>query len=258
VGTAAARDRSGVPSNPSSSRIRARWRIFLILLSLLVCLPLHALSRLLLGRSAWPPRFLGLAARAAGCDWRVVGTPLERNVMFAANHLSWLDILALGGASRAAFVSKAEVKRWPVIGRLANLNRTIYVERAARGSVRGQADALRDALVTGAPAALFPEGTTGDGATLLPFAPSLFAALFPPLPGVQVQPVALIYESPRAIAWHDDEPAGVNALRVLGMRGRKRLAVHFLDPIDPTSYADRKALAAAARSAIAAALPDRL
>jgi lyso-ornithine lipid O-acyltransferase len=241
-----------------SSRLRAGWRIALLVLTLLYYLLVHSLWRLLRRRSPWPPRFLGAAARACACDWRIAGAPRERDVLFVSNHLSWLDILALGGASGGAFVSKAEVGRWPLIRHLADLNDTIYVERAARGSVRGQADTLRAALTSGRPAALFAEGTTGDGHTLLPFAASLFASLYPPLPGLRVQPVVLVYDNPDAIAWHGDEPAAANAMRVLGLRGRRKLVIHFLEPIDPQAAGGRKAIAAAARDAIAAALPRGL
>ena len=236
------------------AHLRIAWRVAKLLGALLLCYPLHLAWRLARRRSPWPPYFLGLAARAIGCDWRKEGRPLPAPVLMVANHLSWIDILALGGASGAAFVSKAEVSRWPIVGPLANLNNTLYVERARRGAVREQAEQLRAALFSGQPIALFAEGTTGDGTMLLPFQPSLFAALSPPPPGVLIQPVALDYEDARTIAWPTGEPAGVNALRVLGMKGRRRLTIRFLDPIDPAALPDRKAIATAARAAIADAL----
>lgn len=241
-----------------SARLRVASRIALLLATLFACLIPHGLLRLFRRPSAWPPRFLGLAARALGCDWRVAGTPLSRNVLFVSNHLSWIDILALGGAGGAAFVSKAEVGRWPIVGWLAGLNDTIYVERARRGAVRDQASQLRDILAAGRPVALFPEGTTGDAVHLLPFQPSLFAALSPPPPGLMVQPVLLDYADAHMIAWVEDEPAGTNALRVIGLPGRRRLTVRFLEPFDPAGLPDRKAIAAAARAAIAEALGERL
>jgi 1-acyl-sn-glycerol-3-phosphate acyltransferase len=222
--------------------------------ALLVCLPLHYLWRLFGRRSPWPRRFLGWVARAAGMRVRVVGTPLERDVLFLANHLSWLDILVLAGASGTAFVAKAEVATTPVVGWLAGLNNTVFVARAERTAVRGQADALRAALASGQPVALFPEGTTDGGPAILPFRASLLAALFPPLPGVKVQPVALDYgAAAHDLAWIGDEAGLANVRKVLARRGRTPVTVQFLAPVDPEA-GDRKALARAARDEIVEAL----
>lgn len=224
--------------------------------ALTVCLPLHYSWRLFGRPSPWPRRFLGLVARAAGMRIRVVGVPLERNVLFLANHLSWLDIVVLAGASGTAFVSKAEVAELPVVGWLAGLNKTVFVARSERAAVRGQADALRSALASGQPVALFPEGTTDGGTAILPFRASLLAALFPPLPGVRVQPVAIDYGSAADdLAWVGNEPGLDNVRRVLARRGTARVTLHFLEPVDP-AMGDRKALASAARAEIVEALGD--
>jgi 1-acyl-sn-glycerol-3-phosphate acyltransferase len=187
-----------------------------------------------------------------------VGTPLRSHVLFLANHLSWLDIMILAGAGGAAFVSKAEVGEWPVIGWLARLNATVFVARAARAGVKGQADALRAALARGQPVALFPEGTTDGGPEILPFRASLLASLFPPLPGVRVQPVAIDYgAAAHDIAWVGEEQAAANVKRILARRGTTPVTVRFLEPVDPAGAADRKALAARARAEIVAALSAR-
>ena len=222
--------------------------------ALLVCLPLHYLWRLARRRSPWPRRFLALVARAAGMRVRVVGVPLERDVLFLANHLSWLDILVLAGASGTAFVAKAEVAETPLVGWLAGLNATVFVARAERSAVRGQADSLRSALGRGQPVALFPEGTTEGGGEILPFRASLLAALYPPLPGVMVQPVALDYgAAARDLAWVGDETGLANVRKVLSRRGSTPVIVQFLAPVDPAA-ADRKSLASAARDEIVEAL----
>ena len=229
-------------------------RALAIVAALLACLPLHYLWRLFRRPSPWPGRFLGLVARAAGMRVRVVGVPLKRDVLFLANHLSWLDILVLAGASGTAFVSKAEVAEVPVVGWLAGLNNTVFVSRSERAGVRGQADALRRALASGQPVALFPEGTTDGGPEILPFRASLLASLFPPLPGVLVQPVALDYGSAaHDLAWVGDEPGLDNVRKVLARRGTAEVILHFLAPVDPAD-GDRKALARAARDEIVEAL----
>jgi 1-acyl-sn-glycerol-3-phosphate acyltransferase len=221
---------------------------------LILCVPLHYSWRLFGARSPWPRRFLRWVGRAAGMRATVVGTALERDVLFLANHLSWLDILLVAGASGAAFVAKAEVAEVPVVGWLAGLNNTVFVARSERSAVRGQADALRAALATGQPVALFPEGTTDGGAEILPFRASLLASLFPPLPGVRVQPIALDYgPAAQELAWIGDEAGLANVRKVLARRGTIPVTLHFLAPLDP-SGGDRKSLAATSRAEIIEAL----
>lgn len=233
--------------------VTAAFRIYVMILWLLALLLLHGAWRLLRRRSPWPRTFLGGIARIAGARVRVEGAPLPAPVLYLANHQSWLDIMLLAGASGAAFVSKDDVARWPLFGWLASLNNTVFIARSNRGGVRQQADALAAALLSGQPVALFPEGTTTDGAALLPFNASLLGAVAPPPPGVRVQPVAIDYGLARAdIAWFGEESAGANALRVLRRRGRFDVSLRFLAPLE--APADRKRVAQAARGAIDAAL----
>jgi 1-acyl-sn-glycerol-3-phosphate acyltransferase len=234
--------------------VRLVLRTVAIIALFLLCVPLHYLWKLLRAPSPWPRWFLRKVGRAAGMRVRVAGMPLERDVLFLANHLSWLDILLVAGASGAAFVAKAEVAEVPVVGWLAGLNNTVFVARSERSRVRGQADALRAALATGQPVALFPEGTTDGGPDILPFRASLLASLFPPLPGVRVQPIALDYgAAAHDLAWVGVETGLANVRKVLARRGTTPVLLHFLAPVDPAS-GDRKALAARSRAEIIEAL----
>ena len=186
---------------------------------------------------------------------RVTGQPHDGDMLLLANHVSWIDILALGGATGAAFVAHDGIARWPVVGWLAAQNNTLFVARERRGALTGQIDALRDAMLGHQPVALFPEGTTSDGSGLLPFKPSLLAVLLPPPRAVLIQPVHIDYgAATAAIAWHGDEPAGTNAWRILGRKGRLDVTLHFLAPFDPAACADRKVIAATARERIAASI----
>jgi 1-acyl-sn-glycerol-3-phosphate acyltransferase len=226
-----------------------------ILLGFLVCVPLHYLSLLVLRRSRWPRRFLAWTAFAAGIEVRVEGEPLDRHVLFVSNHISWVDILLLGGSAGAAFVSKEEVARWPLVGWMARLNNTVFVARAERSAVKVQADALRAALARGQPVALFPEGTVSPDAQVLPFRASLFASLFPPLPDVKVQPVAIDYGSAAAdLAWVEGETIVANAARVLNRKGAMPVTLRFLAPVDPATAGDRKSLSGRSRDEIVEAL----
>ncbi len=237
--------------------MRLTLRVAAIVAGLIVCVPLHYLWKLARRPSPWPRRFLGWVGRVAGMRARIVGSPLSAPVLFVANHSTWLDIMLVAGATGTAFVSRDDVARWPVAGWLARLNDTVFVDRTERNAVRGQADALRDALLRGKPVALFPEGTTGGGGEVLPFRPSLFSALYPPRAGLRVQPIAIDYgPSGRDLAWGEREGAAANARRILSRPGTMPVILRFLEPIDPADHPDRKALARAARAEIVAALPS--
>lgn len=196
-----------------------------------------------------------MAARAVGVRVSVTGTPLKRDVFFLANHLSWIDILAMGSATGTAFVAKDDVQDLPLVGWLAAQNNTLFIARNRRHAVSQQVDALRVALADHQPMTLFPEGTTGHGHELLPFKPALLSVMLPPPRDLMIQPVYIDYGSAAAaIAWHEPSLA-TNALRVLARLGALRVTLHFLPPFDPQDYPDRKALAAESRKRIAACLP---
>ena len=222
---------------------------------LLPCLLGHGLWRLLRLGSPWPRFFLGSAARIAGARVTRTGTPMRRDVVYISNHVSWIDILAIAGQSGSAFVAKAEIQTAPVVGWLASLNRTIYVSREDRGGVAEQIDRLREALSEAWSVTIFPEGTTNDGVSLLPFKSSLLKILEPPPDGVVVQPLMLDYGAVGPeISWLGLESGKDNALRVMARRGTFPLGVHFLDAFRPDEFPGRKAIAAESRIRIAAAL----
>jgi len=220
-----------------------------LLLALLVALPLHGAWRALGRKSPWPPRFLGLVARIVGARARVAGTPLRHDVVFVSNHLSWIDILLLAGETGAAFVAKAELQASPMVGWLAGLNHTLFVDRADRLGIADQVERLRGALARPWPIVIFPEGTTGNGETLLPFKPALLGALAPPPPGLCVQPVRIDYGAARDLIW-GDETGLTHALRVLRRPGRFHPTLRFGEPFLPHGH--RKTIAAQAHAAVAA------
>lgn len=223
---------------------------------LLAALLLHGAWRLVRLPSPWPRRFLGGVARIAGVRARFTGPMPRGRVLIVANHCSWLDIMVIGGATGAAFLAKAELASVPLVGWLCRVNRTLFVDRADRRAIPRQVAETRAALEAG-PVAIFPEGTTSDGRTLLPFKPALFQALDPPPPGVRVHPVFLDW-GPAApeIAWTEakGETGLANGLRILGRRRTLAITVHAAAPFNPADVGDRKAIAAEARRRIVAAM----
>jgi len=233
--------------------------VALLAAALAVCLPMHGFWRLVGRPSPWPRRFLRLAARCVGARVRVLGKPLPGDVFFVANHLSWIDITVIGGATGTAFVAQDKIAEWPLIGWLATLNHTVFVSRTARMTVGTQVEELRAALAEHQPVTIFPEGTTTDGRSLLPFKAPLFAVLMPPPRTLWIQPVLLDFDDAgKDLAWIGEETAPENALRVFKRKGSFEVRVHFLEPFDPGDHPHRKAISAEARSRISAALSRSL
>ena len=132
---------------------------------------------------------LGLL-RCMGVELIVKGNPaVPGPLLMVANHMSWLDISALHSARYCRFVSKADIKKWPVIGMLASGTGTLFIERESRRDAMRVVYTMTDSLRAGDVLCVFPEGTTSDGSALLPFHANLFqAAVAADSP---VQPVAL-------------------------------------------------------------------
>lgn len=212
---------------------------------------MHLGAKLLTGSSGWPRRFLAGTAWICGARVSVTGDPAQPHTLLIANHSSWLDIFVLAEATGCAFVSKSDLGH-PIAHWLADQNHTLYVRREHRREALDQADAIARKLTGPQPVALFPEGTTGPGNKLLPFRPTLLAAVTPAPPGVAVRPAAIDYgEAATVVGWFE-ESARDNAFRILGRKGTIPVTVRLLDPLPATG--DRKALSAAARDAIEAAL----
>ena len=226
-------------------------RSILLLLLIAIIGPIHVATKLLFGRSKWPPRFLAASAWIVGARPIVRGEGIKGRTLLVSNHVSWLDILILGGTTGTAFVSKDNLGHG-VIHWLADQNHTLYIRREHRKGSKDQAIAIARAAERDQPITLFPEGTTGPGNTLLPFRSSLLEAALHAPEDVAVRPLALDYGAAATeVGWHG-ESGKDNVLRILGRKGTLPVTVHLLPALDRTS--DRKALAQAAREAVAETL----
>ena len=195
--------------------------------------------------------------RLIGITLHAQGAPRPGAKLVVSNHVSWLDIAAIHAViPEARFVSKADVKQWPLIGRHVTGAGTLFIEREKKRDALRVVHQMAEALQAGDTVAVFPEGTTGEGRTLLPFhANLLHAAVTTATP---VQPVVLrFFDAEHAIsplaeflgettlaqsAWRFVCSRGLNVeVRVLAAQG--------------TAHADRRALAAHLRETIANELP---
>jgi lyso-ornithine lipid O-acyltransferase len=230
-------------------------RVFLLGSLLVFGIIVHNLWRLFRQPSPWPRLFLLSVSWTFGIATATTGKRVRRNVFYAANHHSWIDIPVMSGVTGCTFVANDGIESWPLVGWLCKINNTIFVSRENKLSVGDQIEELRTAMTGNQPVTIFPEGTTHDGSGLLPFKPSLFAALVPPPEGMLVQPVFLTYgrHTPR-IAWVGNEGAVANFYRLLSYVRPVTATLHFLEPFDPAHYPDRKAISAQVRTRIGLAM----
>jgi 1-acyl-sn-glycerol-3-phosphate acyltransferase len=231
---------------------------------------LHALHGLALVRWRFPA--LSQAQRQQRIGWwsrkmlhvlglklRVQGEFQAGPKLLAANHVSWLDIMAVHAlCPQARFVSKADVRHWPLVGRLVDCAGTLYIERERPRDALRVVHQMAAALQAGDTVAVFPEGTTGEGHSLLPFHANLLqAAVAAAMP---VQAVALRYADvtrcySRAATWLGEDTLAHSLWAIARGRG---LEVHLtVLPAVAAPHADRRKLSDALRAQIGSCLPDQ-
>ncbi|MCU0968232.1 MAG: 1-acyl-sn-glycerol-3-phosphate acyltransferase [Rubrivivax sp.] len=195
--------------------------------------------------------------RALGMRLAASGTPRPGAKLIVANHVSWLDIMAIHAVCpEARFVSKAEVRHWPLVNRLVDSAGTLYLEREKRRDALRVVHHMAEALQAGQTVAVFPEGTTGRGPELLPFHANLLQAAI--ATATPVQPVALRYADAHGpfscAAEFVGETTLAQSLWRLACGDTLVVHVDLLAP-EATAHADRRALAERLRSLVAERLP---
>lgn len=140
-------------------------------------------------RNARVHAWSGQMLRIVGIELQVNGQPAGGPVLLVSNHISWLDILVIHASRHCRFVSKSDIKDWPVVNTLAAGAGTLYLERGSRRDAHRVVGQMAERLREGDILAVFPEGTTGDGITLKPFHANLIQAAIEA--AVPVQPMAL-------------------------------------------------------------------
>lgn len=239
--------------------LRAVWRLLRVLPHIghgLVLVLLRFPSLDAAGRHARIRWWAGKLLRVLGIQLRTEGVFRPGAKLIVANHISWLDIMLVHAACpEARFVSKAEVRHWPLVGRLVDAAGTLYIERARKRDAMRVVHQSAEALSAGDTVAVFPEGTTGAGHELLPFHANLLQAAV--ATATPVQPVALRYADARdavsvAAQWIGDTTLVQSLWRLASAQG---LVAHVrvLTP-RATAHADRRALAETIRIDISAAL----
>jgi 1-acyl-sn-glycerol-3-phosphate acyltransferase len=243
----------------NSSRIlRALWRVsacvFYTLQGALICgaiFPFRTKAQRMHIVGQWSRRML----RALGLTLTTSGSANTAGTLFVANHVSWIDILAVDSVQPARFVSKADVRHWPLIGWLVACGGTLFIERERKRDALRVVHLVAEALKDGELVAVFPEGTTSTGHALLPFHANLLqAAISSQAP---VQPIALRYSDDHhafseAVAFVGDTTIARSLWWVV-MADNLRVHVNLLPPVASAGL-DRRALSDQLHSSIQTAL----
>jgi 1-acyl-sn-glycerol-3-phosphate acyltransferase len=241
--------------------LRALWRLLRTTVHVLHGMALVALlwSGLdALGRQRRIAWWAAKLLRVLGIALDAQGRAHPGATLLVANHVSWLDILAVHAVCpQARFVSKADVRRWPLLGWFVGAVGTLFIERERKRDALRVLHLTADALRAGDTVAVFPEGTTGDGRKLLPFHANLLQAAI--ATGTPVQPVALRYSEPGqvlspSVAWLGDTTL-VSSLWTIACASGLVVHVRVL-PAEASAHADRRALAEHLQQLLTAALAE--
>lgn len=157
---------------------RIAYRVSGFLLALVFLVPVQV--PLMLVPRAWPfvpILFHRYMMRVMGVKLHLTGPMPQRGTLIVANHLSWFDIIVIGGLVPLSFVAKAEVKSWPLFGQLAMLQRTVFVDRRRGRHNKTDANALAKRLNKKQAVVIFAEGTNSDGIKVLKFKSTLLAGI---------------------------------------------------------------------------------
>ena len=251
--------------NNKPSPLRAVVRLFFFVILTILLLPPYILCFSVWPRAHYAARstWARMVCRLLGLRVRVIGTPYRQgSALYAANHVSYLEIPVLSGLLDATFVAKSEVADWPLLGLLCRWGRTVFIERSA-SEAKAQTRMLRERLGRGESLILFPEGTSTDGSGVMPFKSSLFniGENLPAGMNLVVQPVSVAYVRTvdgtplvgpltELYCWYGDATLLPHLIRVFGLAGAM-VEVRFHEPIPVEVGTGRKDLARRCVAAVA-------
>ena len=236
-------------------RLRALWRLLRVIV--------HGLHGALVCALLFPR--LDADARMARVGWwsarmlHMLGIGLRHQgavhpgpLLLVANHVSWLDILAINAVRPVRFVSKSDVRHWPLLGWLVACGGTLFIERERKRDALRVVHQVADTLRGGEIVAVFPEGTTSEGHGLLPFHANLLQAAI--ATGAPVQPLVLRYRDAqdavsRSAPYVGDTSLAASVWAVVMAQGLE--AQLRIEPAEGSRHADRRALSDHLREIIA-------
>ncbi|WP_149179686.1 lysophospholipid acyltransferase family protein [Streptomyces sp. TRM49041] len=244
------------PAGPEAGHVRAVLRLTAGLLAILAGVALAPLTTPLTpaARRSLTRLWCRTVLRAFGLRVRITGTPPPGPHLVVANHVSWLDIPLVAAVLPGRMVAKREVRSWPLVGPLAALGGTLFLDRDRLRALPGAVRDIARTLAAGHRVVVFPEGSTWCGRAQGRFRPAAFQAALDA--GVAVQPVRITYRPIGPAAFVGDDPLTAS-LRRIAAAGRLTAEIRVLAPIPPGRHPDRRALARAAQAAVAVAVSSQ-
>ncbi|MGW7428067.1 lysophospholipid acyltransferase family protein [Streptomyces sp. NPDC054861] len=195
-------------------------------------------------------RWCRTVVRAFGVRVRITGNPdaPAGPALVVANHISWLDIPLVAAVLPGRMLAKREVRTWPLLGPLAALGGTLFIDRDRLRALPGAVRELTGVLAGGGRVVVFPEGSTWCGRAEGAFRPAAFQAALDA--GADVRPVRLDYRPAGPAAFVGEDPLAASLWRIARARGLTA-DIRISDPISSVQYPNRRALARAAQRAVA-------
>ena len=243
--------------------LNAALRLFWLCLHFILGLTLLFVYRLRWGKQWFytekgahaTQQWMRQGCRILGLKIQTNGLPSSGAAILVANHISWLDIVAIAATTPVTFVSKLDLQSWPVVGVLAKFSGTVFIKRGSLFSMHETLSTLVDVLSLGRKTIFFPEGTTTTGITVNKFHSGLFETA--DNANCPVQPIAISYfregKADRDIAPYVDDDHFLMHLWRLLFRGKLYLQLDFLDEIQANKF-NRRELAQACHSRISEVL----
>lgn len=250
---------------------RSLFFIFIYLPFMILVLPIQfVITRANLPNWNFFPRiFHRIGCTFLGLRVTTIGRPASGGpVLMVSNHVAWTDILAIGSVADCTFVAKSEIEKWPVVGFMASMQKTLYVDRKRRGDAKRASSEMGKRLGSGGAVVLFAEGQSDLGTHVLPFKTALVGAAQHAMieagaTEVAIQPVTVAYTRLQGLPvsradrwgmrWSKSKSVGEN-IRDFLSSGVTEVTVAFGIPHPLSGTADRKAVTRAAEADVRAML----
>lgn len=239
--------------------LRSLFFICLYVPFMLIGIPIQ----FVISRSPWhsnviPRWFHQMGCWFLGMKVNVIGTPsTDKATLIVSNHVSWTDIIAVGSKADVTFVAKSEIAKWPFVGFMASLQKTLYVDRKRRTDAKRASEEMGARMAAGGAVLLFAEGQSDIGTHVLPFRSALIGAAQHAMEEagageVLIQPLTIAYTKLQGlpvgrtdrsfIAWIKSKSVKQNIKEIL-TGGTREVTLAFGQPRPLSAGADRKALA---------------
>jgi len=231
-----------------------RFVIFMIA-TLFIVLFISALRLVRIETAPVRRAYYKFMARVLGFQINVRGKPCTTQpLLLVCNHISYLDIVAVGAVAKGEFIARGDMADWPFFGLMAKAGRTVFIDRR-RSSTTAARDQIQSRMTPNSTLIMFPESTSGDGNHILPFKSALFTVAEKDVGGhpITVQPMSIAYTRLNGLpigvgwrsfyAWYGDMTLGPHLWQALKM-GRTTIEIEFHEPVTAAQMGGRKALAA--------------